>query len=76
MYGVLNLEAQCPAAGGLAQLWLLEHPCLREEKGFAPATVEELPARGADVREQAIEAIPSDFCGGADPRREGVVMGD
>jgi gamma-glutamyltranspeptidase/glutathione hydrolase len=54
-----------------------------EEKRFAPATVEALKARGGEVREQAltsglqaIERTPNGLFGGADPRREGVVMGD
>ena len=42
-----------------------------------------LRARGAEVREQAmtsgLQAIartPTGWAGGADPRREGIVMGD
>ena len=58
-----------------------------EEKRFPPATVEALRTRGAEVREQAmtsgLQAITRGqahgemfWFGGADPRREGVVMGD
>jgi gamma-glutamyltranspeptidase/glutathione hydrolase len=58
-----------------------------EEKRFPPAVVEALRARGAEVREQnmtsGLQAIARGqahgtmvWFGGADPRREGVVMGD
>ena len=62
-------------------------PTLLEEKRFPPATVEALRARGAEVREQnmtsGLQAITRGqahgkklWMGGADPRREGIVMGD
>jgi gamma-glutamyltranspeptidase / glutathione hydrolase len=58
-------------------------PMLLEAGRFAPAVIEELKARGHEVREmemtsglQAIERTPSGWFGGADPRREGVVSGD
>jgi gamma-glutamyltranspeptidase/glutathione hydrolase len=58
-------------------------PSLLEESRFPAATVEALRARGAEVREQAmtsglqgIQRVPGGWFGGADPRREGVVMGD
>ena len=58
-------------------------PTLLEDKRFAPSTVQALRERGAEVREQAmtsglqaITRIPGGWFGGADPRREGVVMGD
>jgi gamma-glutamyltranspeptidase/glutathione hydrolase len=65
----------------------LNGPSLLEDKRFPPATVEALRARGAEVREQALtsglQAIARGqahgtplWLGGADPRREGVVMGD
>jgi gamma-glutamyltranspeptidase/glutathione hydrolase len=60
---------------------------LLEEKRFPAATVEALKARGHDVREtnmtSGLQAITRGqahgepmWMGGADPRREGVVMGD
>ena len=56
---------------------------LLEEKGFPAATVKALEAKGHNVQEmdmtsglQAIQRIPGGYFGGADPRREGVVMGD
>ena len=58
-------------------------PTLLEEKRFPSATVEALRARGADVHEmpmtsglQAIQKTRTGFFGGADPRREGIVLGD
>ena len=65
----------------------LNGPTLLEENRFAPPTVEALRARGAEVRELAmtsgLQAITKGqvhgqpmWLGGADPRREGVVMGD
>jgi gamma-glutamyltranspeptidase/glutathione hydrolase len=48
-----------------------------------PPLVQALQARGHEVREQdmtsglqAIQRTPTGFFGGADPRREGIVMGD
>jgi gamma-glutamyltranspeptidase/glutathione hydrolase len=65
----------------------LNGPTVLEEKRFTAATVEALRAKGHEVREvtmtsglQAIVRgpIPATtlLLGGADPRREGVVMGD
>jgi gamma-glutamyltranspeptidase/glutathione hydrolase len=58
-------------------------PTLLEEGRFPAGTADALRARGAEVREQAmtsgLQAItrtPGGWFGGADPRREGVVMGD
>ena len=54
------------------------------ERGrFPAATLEALRLRGHTVNEvdltsglQAIQRTPTGWFGGADPRREGVVMGD
>ncbi len=87
LYGTLNWGLLPQAAIDLPNFASLNGPSLLEEKRFPPATVEALRARGAEVREmtmtsglQAImrgtlEGKPVLF-GGADPRREGVVMGD
>ncbi len=60
----------------------LNGPTILEEKRFPESTVKALQGKGHDVREtplpsglQAIEVTPTGFFGGADPRREGVVMG-
>ncbi|WP_416140380.1 gamma-glutamyltransferase [Halomonas sp. HK25] len=58
-------------------------PVFLEEGRFPAETLENLNARGHDASErelvsglQAIQRTESGFFGGADPRREGVVMGD
>jgi gamma-glutamyltranspeptidase / glutathione hydrolase len=58
-------------------------PTVLEAGRFAPATVAALKARGHQVVEvalpsglQALQRTPSGWFGGADPRREGVVMGE
>lgn len=61
----------------------LNGPTLLEARRFPTATLEALKARGHEMREidmtsglQAIERVPGGYFGGADPRREGLVMGD
>ena len=87
LYGVLNWGLMPQQAIDLPNFASLNGPTLLEEKRFAPATVEALRARGAEVREQAmtsgLQAITRGqahgmtlWLGGADPRREGLVMGD
>ena len=83
LYGVLNWGMNAQQAIDLPNFASLNGPSLLEEKRFAPATVEALRARGAEVREQAmnsglqvIQKTPRGFFGGADPRREGLVLGD
>jgi gamma-glutamyltranspeptidase/glutathione hydrolase len=56
---------------------------LLETQRFDKTTVDALKARGHEVVQidmtsglQAIERTPKGWFGGADPRREGVVMGD
>ena len=58
-------------------------PLLLEQGRFAAPVVAALKARGHEVMEtplpsglQAIKRIPGGFFGGADPRREGLVLGD
>ena len=87
LYGVLNWGMTPQQAINLPNFASLNGPSILEEKRFPPATVEALRARGAEVREQAmtsgLQAITLGnahgtpvFLGGADPRREGIVMGD
>ena len=83
LYGVLNWGLNAQQAIDLPNFASMNGPSLVEEKRFAPATVEALRARGAEVREQAmtsglqaIQKTPGGFFGGADPRREGLVLGD
>lgn len=83
LYGVLNWGLNVQQAISLPNFGSLNGPTLLEEKRFPAATVEALRARGHDVREQAmtsglqgIQRSPTGLFGGADPRREGIVMGD
>jgi gamma-glutamyltranspeptidase/glutathione hydrolase len=87
LYGVLNWGMTPQQAINLPNFGSNNGPSLLEEKRFPPATVEALRARGAEVREQnmtsGLQAITRGqahgmqlWFGGADPRREGIVMGD
>ena len=83
LYGVLNWGLNTQQAINLPNFASLNGPSLLEQKRFPPSTVESLRARGAQVREQemtsglqAIQKTAGGFFGGADPRREGVVLGD
>ncbi|GAB1386803.1 gamma-glutamyltransferase [Melaminivora sp.] len=87
LYGTLNWGLTPQQAIDLPNFGSLNGPTLLEEKRFAPATVEALRTRGAEVREMnmtsGLQAITRGqahgqrvWFGGADPRREGVVMGD
>ncbi len=87
LYGVLNWGMLPQQAIDLPNFGSLNGPTLLEEKRFAPATVEALRTRGAEVRElpmtSGLQAITRGvihgktmWLGGADPRREGLVMGD
>ncbi len=83
LYGVLNWGLNIQQAIKLPNFGSLNGPTLLEEKRFPAATVEALRARGHEVREQdmtsglqGIQRTATGFFGGADPRREGIVMGD
>ena len=87
LYGALQWGLSPQQAINLPNFGSLNGPSLLEEKRFPPATVEQLRARGAEVREmnmtsglQALQRGQAQgrpaWLGGADPRREGVVMGD
>ncbi len=87
LYGVLNWGLTPQQAINLPNFASLNGPTVMEEKRFPAATVEALRARGHELREQAmtsgLQAITRGqvhgqpmWLGGADPRREGVVMGD
>jgi gamma-glutamyltranspeptidase/glutathione hydrolase len=87
LYGVLNWGLMPQQAINLPNFGSMNGPTLLEENRFPPATVQALRARGAEVREMnmtsGLQAITLGnahgkklWMGGADPRREGVVMGD
>lgn len=83
LYGVLNWGLSVQQAINLPNFGSLNGPTLLEKERFPAATVQALRARGHEVREQdmssglqGIQRTASGFFGGADPRREGIVMGD
>jgi gamma-glutamyltranspeptidase / glutathione hydrolase len=83
LYGVLNWGLDVQKAIDLPNFSTQGGPIVLEEKRFSRATVEALRAHGGDVREQpmtsgsqAIQKTTGGYFGGADPRREGIVMGD
>ncbi len=83
LYGVLQWGLNAQQAIDLPNFSPLDGPLLLEEKRFDAATVQGLKARGHPVVEtalpsglQAIQRTASGYFGGADPRREGVVLGD
>lgn len=86
-FGVLNWGLTPQQAINLPNFGSTNGPTLLEEKRFPPATVEALKARGHEVREMnmtsGLQAITKGqahgqlmLFGGADPRREGIVLGD
>ena len=81
-YELLTGFAPQPAID-LPNFGSLNGPTLLEEKRFPPAFVEALRAAGHEVKEvgmtsgvQAIRKDHGSYDGGADPRREGRVMGE
>jgi gamma-glutamyltranspeptidase/glutathione hydrolase len=83
LYGTLEWGLNAQQAIDLPNFGSLNGPSLLEAQRFPPATLEALRARGAKVLKipmtsglQAIEKTPQGWFGGADPRREGVVLGD
>lgn len=82
LIGTLQWGLNTQQAISLPNFSSLNGPTILEEKRFPESTMKALQSKGHDVREtplpsglQAIEVTPSGFFGGADPRREGVVMG-
>jgi gamma-glutamyltranspeptidase/glutathione hydrolase len=83
LYGTLEWGLNAQQAIDLPNFGSLNGPSLLEAQRFPAGTLEALRARGAKVLEipmtsglQAIEKTPQGWFGGADPRREGVVLGD
>ena len=82
LIGTLQWGLNTQQAINLPNFSSLNGPTILEEKRFPESTIKALQSKGHDVREtplpsglQAIEVTPTGFFGGADPRREGVVMG-
>ena len=87
VYGVFHWGLTPQQAINLPNFGSLNGPTMLEENRFPPATVSALRERGAEVRElnmtSGLQAITraeihgqTMWLGGADPRREGIVMGD
>ncbi len=83
LYGVLDWGLDVQRAIELPNFGSLNGPTMLEPKRFPPATVEVLKAMDHDVVQhpfpggiQAIQRTPGGWFGGADPRRDGIVMGD
>jgi gamma-glutamyltranspeptidase/glutathione hydrolase len=83
LYGMFNWGLNAQQAINLPNFGSLGGPILLEAGRFDRATVQALQMRGHTVQEvplpsglQAIERTATGFFGGADPRREGIVMGD
>ncbi|MBC7602642.1 MAG: gamma-glutamyltransferase family protein [Ramlibacter sp.] len=83
IYGVLNWGINAQQAIDLPNFGSTNGPTFLEQNRFPRTLVEALRKRGAEVLElelpsglQAIQTAPFGLYGGADPRREGIVIGD
>ena len=83
LLGVLNWGLNPQQAINLPNFGTLGGPLFLEQARFPAPVIAALQARGHSVTEtplpsglQAIERTPSGYFGGADPRREGLVLGD
>lgn len=87
LYGVLNWGLTPQQAVDLPNFGAIDGPTLLERGRFPASTLQALRARGHEVRElemtSGLQAITVGnvhgqrmLLGGADPRREGIVMGD
>jgi len=83
LYGMFNWGLNAQQAINLPNFGSLNGPTLLEQQRYPASTVDALKARGHEIREmdmtsglQAIQKTATGFFGGADPRREGVVLGD
>jgi gamma-glutamyltranspeptidase/glutathione hydrolase len=82
LIGTLQWGLNTQKAISMPNFSSLNGPTILEEKRFPNSTIKALQDKGHEVREtplpsglQAIEVTPTGYFGGADPRREGVVMG-
>ncbi len=83
LIGTLDWGLNAQQAISLPNFGSFNGPTVLEERRFPQATVQALKERGHSVVEtdltsglQAIQRTPTGWFGGADPRREGVVIGD
>jgi len=82
LWGTLNWNLNVQQAIDLPNFGNFNGPALLEEKRFPTQTLQDLKNKGHEVLEipmpsgiQAIQVVPTGFFGGADPRREGNVLG-
>ena len=83
LIGALQWGLNAQEAVSLPNFGAFEDAALLESGRFSAATVEGLQARGHKVNQpplpsglQAISVMPEGLFGAADPRREGIVLGD
>jgi gamma-glutamyltranspeptidase/glutathione hydrolase len=83
LLGVLNWDLSPQQAISMPNFGSLGGPLFLEQGRFPPPVLAALRARGHTVEEtaltsglQAIMRTPDGYFGGADPRREGLVLGD
>jgi gamma-glutamyltranspeptidase / glutathione hydrolase len=83
LYGMLHWGLNAQQAIDLPNFGTLGGPLMLEDQRFDADTVDALKARGHTVLVapltsglQAIQRTPDGWFGGADPRREGIVLGD
>jgi len=83
LYGLLHWGLNAQQSIDLPNFGAIDDLLVLEKGRFTPATVSSLQARGHKVIDaplpsglQAISRTPEGWFGGADPRREGVVLGD
>jgi gamma-glutamyltranspeptidase / glutathione hydrolase len=83
LYGMLHWGLNAQQAIDLPNFGTLGGPLMLEDQRFEADTVDALKQRGHTVLSvpltsglQAIQRTPSGWFGGADPRREGIVLGD
>ena len=83
LYGMLNWGMSPQEASNLPNFASTNGPTLLEKERFPAATLDALRAKDHEIREfdmtsglQAIKWQRGQLQGGADPRREGVVMGE
>ena len=83
LWGTLHWQMTPQQAINLPNFGSTNGPTLLEQKRFPSATIDALRSRGHPIREiemtsglQAIQRVANGYWGGADPRREGVVIGE
>ncbi|MFZ9677139.1 MAG: gamma-glutamyltransferase family protein, partial [Quisquiliibacterium sp.] len=83
LWGTLHWQMTPQHAINLPNFGSTNGPTLLEKKRFPSATIDALRSRGHPIREiemtsglQAIQRVANGYLGGADPRREGVVIGE